>query len=185
MAMEVAGAVAVTRITVRSLTLELSFLLYGTFLIIDCGGTCGGGCAHGPCNTAPLIETSGCHSGDCGSSRHSSSSSSSSSSGYHRTVTTLVKENREDSLKIIVGQPSTVHRAAYVESQPIIRKTTYIEPQPIIRKTTYIQQAPVVIKKHRYIDEGDYAASGCAGPCGGSKIVKIIKKTTYAGDGGE
>ena len=82
----------------------------------------------------------------------------------------------------MIGKP-TVQRTSYVESAPVIRRT-YIEPQPIIRKTTYIQEPAPVYKKQAYVDEGDY--SGCSGGCGGgSKIVKIIKKTTYAGDGGK
>ena len=117
-------------------------------------------------------------------------------------------------MKIVVGKPQ-VHRtsSSYVESAPAIHRTTYVEPQPVIRKTTYVEgppivvkktyisepapvivkktyisePAPVIVKKTRYVDEGegDYAASGCAGPCGGgSKLVKVIKKTTYT-DGGQ
>ena len=104
-----------------------------------------------------------------------------------------MKETRNDELKIVIGAPKqTVHRtSSYVEAAPVIRRTTYIEPAPVVIKKTYIEPAPVVIKKTyisepvhktvRYVDS--YGDGGCSGPCGGSKIVKVIKKTTYADDG--
>lgn len=153
---------------------------YSSYKEYDCGGSCGGGCSEsytsGGCGQQPVVapvvqyESSGCGGDDCGggggghSSRYSSGRAS--SSGYHKSVTTVTKETRNDHLKIIVGAPKVV-------------RTTYVQPAP----------APVIYKKQsRYVDQGDdysggYADSGCAGPCGGgSKIVKYIKKTSYGGD---
>lgn len=95
-----------------------------------------------------------------------------------------MKETRNDELKITIGAPKQSYRtSSYVEAAPVIRRTTYIEPQPVIIKKTYVS-APVR-HKVRYVDEG-YGGDegGCSGPCGGSKIVKVIKKTTYS-DGGK
>lgn len=153
----------------------------------DCGGTCGGGCSTGHCGGSSEIETSsGCDSGDCGGSYGSSggyrtSHSSSSHAGYHKSTRTVTKETRNDELKITIGAPKTYRTSSYVEAAPVIRRTTYIEPQPVIIKKTYISEP--VRHKVRYVDEG-YGDGGCSGPCGGSKIVKVIKKTTYT-DGGK
>jgi len=87
----------------------------------------------------------------------------------------VTKETRNDHLKIVVGKP-VVHRT-----------TTYVQqPQPVIVSAPVVQYR----KTARYVDAtpeytssgSDY--SGCEGPCGGSKIVKIIKKTTYRSGGG-
>ncbi|KAJ6225931.1 hypothetical protein RDWZM_004476 [Blomia tropicalis] len=142
-------------------------------LCSDCGGSCGGGCGYSnPCGNvapAPVIETD-CGYGGCnsGGSNHRTTSTQ---SGYHKTVTTVEKEERNDHLKIVIQPQQKVIRRTYVEPQPTIikRRTTYIEP-------TY--HAP--LKKHRYVE--NYGDSTCDGPCGGSKVVKIIKKTTYADD---
>src|SRR6218665_3392112 len=51
-----------------------------------------------------------------------------------------------------------------------------------MHKTT-VYKEPIVVHKHRYVESAPLVENDCSGPCGGSKLVKIIKKTTYNDEG--
>lgn len=136
---------------------------YGSYRDVesDCGGTCGGGGGGGGGYSAPVVISDGCGTGQCegGYDDGSYYKQNRQSSGYHRSETSVVKETNTKHLKITIGAP-VVHKISRIISQP----APVYRPRP----------RPQRVYKQAYSD-CDY---GC-GSGGGSKIVKVIKKTTY------
>lgn len=142
----------------------------------DCYGDCG--------HSSQIVEVSPSNDcwGDCGgtsqstgnngySSDHTSHSSSSSSHSSHYQYSTSWKQNY-----VTLEQPQPVVQKSYYSAPTVVKRTFYTKP-----KTTYYQKPSTYHTSYSSNDCG--YGSGC-GNGGGSKIIKVIKKTTYTSGNG-